>query len=227
MALVLDDRVKETSTTTGTGPLDLDGAVSGFQTFVAGIADTNTTFYAIVNRSAAEWETGIGTIADASPDTLTRTSVIASSNSDSAVDLSAGTKDVFCTLLASKAVSMGDDRTVDRINLKDYGEVTNALGDLAGGTDDIDLTAGNVVTATVSTGTQTFTFSNPTASDEGCSFTLILTNGGSQTVNWPASVAWAGGDAPSLSPSGVDLLVFMTVDGGTIWHGMVASTDSS
>ena len=100
MALVLDDRVKETSTTTGTGALDLDGAVSGFQTFVAGIADTNTTFYAIVNRSAAEWETGIGTIADASPDTLTRTSVIASSNSDSAVDLSAGTKVVFCTLLA-------------------------------------------------------------------------------------------------------------------------------
>jgi hypothetical protein len=121
----------------------------------------------------------------------------------------------------------GQDNTISAVNLKDYGEITNALGDLAGGTDDIDLTAGNVVTATVSTSTETFTFSNPTASDEGCSFTLILTNGGSQTVNWPASVDWAGGSAPSLTASGVDVLVFMTVDGGTIWHGMVASADSS
>ena len=102
MALVLDDRVKETSTTTSTGTLDLSGAVSGFQTFVAGIGDGNTTYYAIVNRDAAEWETGLGTITDSSTDTLARTTVIASSNSDSAVDFSAGTKDVFTTLPASK-----------------------------------------------------------------------------------------------------------------------------
>ena len=121
----------------------------------------------------------------------------------------------------------GQDNIVSEINLKDYGEITNALGDLAGGTDDIALTVGNVVTATVSTGTQTFTFSNPTASDEGCSFTLILTDGGSQTINWPASVDWAGGSAPSLTASGVDILVFLTTDAGTIWHGMAASLDSS
>ena len=104
MALVLDDRVKETSTTTGTGTLNLSGAVSGFQTFVAGIGDGNTTYYAIVNRDEAEWETGLGTVTDSSTDTLARTTVIASSNSDSAVDFSAGTKDVFTTLPASKAV---------------------------------------------------------------------------------------------------------------------------
>ena len=103
MALVLDDRVKETSTTTGTGTLNLSGAVSGFQTFVAGVGDGNTTYYAIVNRDAAEWETGLGTVTDATTDTLARTTVIASSNSDSAVDFSAGTKDVFTTLPASKA----------------------------------------------------------------------------------------------------------------------------
>ena len=102
MALVIDDRVKETSTTTGTGTLNLSGAVSGFQTFVAGVGDGNTTYYAIVNRDADEWETGLGTVADASTDTLARTTVIASSNSDSAVDFSAGTKDVFTTLPASK-----------------------------------------------------------------------------------------------------------------------------
>ena len=102
MALVLDDRVKETSTTTGTGTLNLSGAVSGFQTFVAGVGDGNTTYYAIVNRDESEWETGVGTVTDATTDTLARTTVIASSNSDSAVDFSAGTKDVFVTLPASK-----------------------------------------------------------------------------------------------------------------------------
>jgi len=102
MALALDDRVKETSTTTGTGTLDLSGAVSGFQTFVAGVGDGNTTYYAIVNRDEAEWETGLGTVTDASTDTLARTTVLASSNSDSAVTFSAGTKDVFVTLPASK-----------------------------------------------------------------------------------------------------------------------------
>ena len=104
MALVLDDRVKATSTTTGTGTLNLSGAVSGFQTFVAGVGNGNTTYYAIVNRDESEWETGVGTVTDASTDTLARTTVIASSNSDSAVDFSAGTKDVFTTLPASKAV---------------------------------------------------------------------------------------------------------------------------
>ena len=104
MALVLDDRVKETSPTTGTRTLNLSGAVSGFQTFVAGVGNGNTTYYAIVNRDESEWETGVGTVTDASTDTLARTTVIASSNSDSAVDFSAGTKDVFTTLPASKAV---------------------------------------------------------------------------------------------------------------------------
>jgi len=104
MALVLDDRVRETSSTTGTGTLNLGGAVGGFQTFVAGVGDGNTTYYAIVHRTEAEWELGVGTVTDASTDTLARTTVISSSNSDSAVSFSAGTKDVFVTQPASKAV---------------------------------------------------------------------------------------------------------------------------
>ena len=106
MALKLNDRVKETSTTTGTGTLNLSGAVTAFETFVAGIGDGNTTYYAIVNRDEDEWEVGLGTVTDASTDTLARTTVISSSNSDSAVDFSAGTKDVFCTLPASKIASL-------------------------------------------------------------------------------------------------------------------------
>ena len=104
MALVINDRVKETSTTTGTGTLNLAGAQTGFDTFVAGVGNSNTTYYAIYNQGTSEWEVGIGTVTDATPDTLSRDTVISSSNSDSAVTFSAGTKDVFCTLPASKAV---------------------------------------------------------------------------------------------------------------------------
>ena len=104
MAFILNDRVKETTTTTGTGTVNLAGAETGFESFVAGIGNSNTTYYAIVHQSLDEFEVGLGTITDASPDTLARTTVISSSNSDSAVNFSAGTKDVFCTLPASKAV---------------------------------------------------------------------------------------------------------------------------
>ena len=104
MALVLNDRVKETTTTTGTGTINLAGAETGFETFVQGIGNSNTTYYAIVHTSANEFEVGLGTVTDASPDTLSRTTIISSTISDSAVDFSAGSKNVFCSLPASKAV---------------------------------------------------------------------------------------------------------------------------
>ena len=119
------------------------------------------------------------------------------------------------------------DNTLRRANLLDYAEVTNAIGSIGGGTQDIDLTLGNTVTGTVDTSATTFTFSNPTATDECCSFTLFLTNGGSQTITWPASVDWPAATAPTLTEAGLDILVFTTVDGGTVWHGMVASTGSA
>ena len=103
MALVINDRVKETTTTTGTGAVAFGGAVTGFETFAAGIGNSNTTYYAIVHQTAAEFEVGLGTLDGDSSD-LTRTTVISSSNSDSAVDFAAGTKDVFCTMPASKLV---------------------------------------------------------------------------------------------------------------------------
>ena len=112
MAFAVADRVRETTTTTGTGTLDLAGAVSGFRTFVSGIGDGNVTYYAIVHRTAAEFEIGIGTVTDASTDTLSRTTILSSSNSNSAVSFSAGTKDVFCTQPASKAVFEDDNADV-------------------------------------------------------------------------------------------------------------------
>lgn len=97
MALVFNDRVKETSTTTGTGTLDLGGAFQDLQTFVAGIGNSNETYYNIVLPQTGEFEVGRGVVTDASPDTLSRLEVFTSSNNGNLVDFSAGTKTVFCT----------------------------------------------------------------------------------------------------------------------------------
>jgi len=103
MALILADRVRETSTTTGTGTLTLDGAVTSYQSFSA-VGNANTTYYTIVNQNAAEWEVGIGTYT-ASGTTLSRDTVLSSSNSGSLVNFSAGTKDVWGDYPAGKAVT--------------------------------------------------------------------------------------------------------------------------
>ena len=105
MALIINDRVKETSTTTGTGTFSLAGATTGFETFVSGVGTGNTTYYSIVLDGTNEFEVGVGTVTDASPDTLSRDTVISSSNSDNKVDFSSGSKTVFCTLPASRAMS--------------------------------------------------------------------------------------------------------------------------
>lgn len=99
MALIVKDRVRENSSTTGTGTLTLSGAVSGFQTFSSAIGNTNTTYYAIVNNT--EWEVGLGTVGAG---TLSRDTVLESTNAGSLVNFSAGTKDVFCTYPAEQSV---------------------------------------------------------------------------------------------------------------------------
>ena len=105
MALVINDRVRETSTTSGTGTLNLAGIVTGFQTFVAGIGNSNTTYYAIFEEGTNLFETGIGTVTDATPDTLARDTVLSnSSGNTSKITFSGGTLSVFCTMPASKTV---------------------------------------------------------------------------------------------------------------------------
>ena len=125
----------------------------------------------------------------------------------------------------SGIVNHADYGTV-RPYFKDIAETVNAIGGTGGSTQDIDITVGNVVSATVDTSANTFTFSGPSATGRSCSFTLILTNGGSQTVNWPSEVDWAGGTEPTLTSSGIDILTFTTVDGGTIWYGFAAAIDT-
>jgi hypothetical protein len=124
---------------------------------------------------------------------------------------------------------VGADQIISAPVLKDVGEtcVANAT---SGSTDTIDLTDGNVHNVTL-TANCTFTFSNPPASGTSGSFTLFLNQDGtgSRTATWPGSVKWAGGTAPTLTTtaSRTDILVFTTIDGGTIWYGAVSGQDFS
>ena len=99
MPLVNADRVKETTTTTGTGTYSLDGAVAGFRTFVAGVGNGNQCHYVCTDNT--QWEIGIGTVAAGTPDTLARTVILASSNAGAAVNWGAGSKDIFCAMVAA------------------------------------------------------------------------------------------------------------------------------
>ncbi len=111
------------------------------------------------------------------------------------------------------------DQIIQRPVMKDYGETKVAMAAHA-----VDLSLGNVQTYTLS-GNQTLTFTNPPATGTAGSFTLIVTNGASATLTWPTSVDWAGGTAPTLTASGIDILTFTTIDGGTIWYGFLAGAD--
>jgi hypothetical protein len=105
MAFVLADRVRETTTTTGTGTVTLLGAATGFQSFTA-IGNGNNTYYTIAGQGTNEWEVGIGTYTS-SGTTLSRDTVLSSSNSDALVNFSSGTKDVFVTQPAERTVYVG------------------------------------------------------------------------------------------------------------------------
>ena len=116
MALVLADRVRETTTTTGTGSVTLGGAYTGFQTFLAGVANNNSTYYTIANVITGEWEVGIGTYTTAG-NLLSRTTVLASSNSGSLVNFAAGSKDVFVTQPAERAVYIDSAGTTVNVGI--------------------------------------------------------------------------------------------------------------
>lgn len=95
MATKLADRVKETSTTTGTGTYSLAGAVTGFQAFSDAFVTTDVVYYCA--EDGANWEIGEGTLTTGTPWTLARTTILASSNADAAVNWAAGTRKIFCT----------------------------------------------------------------------------------------------------------------------------------
>lgn len=148
MAFVLADRVRETTTTTGTGTVTLAGAVLGFQSFSA-IGNGNTTYYTIAGVGTSEWEVGIGTYTS-SGTTLSRTTVLASSNSGSLVNFSAGTKDVFCDYPAGRAVIGGQGYVENTYTITSSSTVTDGSNAISVG----PLTISSGVSVTVPSGSR-------------------------------------------------------------------------
>ena len=145
MALVVKDRVRETTTTTGTGTITLGGAATGFQSFSV-IGDSNTTFYTIQLSNTNEWEVGVGTYT-LSGTTLSRDTILESSNGGSAVNFSAGTKDVFVTYPAEKAIYQGNLPTKMVVTKRD---TTTADVALANGFLPVLNRSGSTINVTVS-----------------------------------------------------------------------------
>lgn len=145
-----------------------------------------------------------------------------------AAEANTGTSDGNVPVYASGAINMAD-KVLQRPKLLDVGETKQTVA--AASTTDIDLEFGNVCELTQNTNITTFTFSKPPASGTFGSLTIIRVkdaSGTTRSIVWPTSVDWPGGTAPTLTQTtgAVDIFVFFTIDGGTRWHGAMASGDS-
>ena len=197
MALILADRVKETTTTTGTGTVTLAGAVTGYQSFTA-IGDGNTTYYTIASQSNSEWEVGIGTYTS-SGTTLSRTTVLSSSNAGSLVNFSSGTKDVFVTYPAEKSVNVNvtgntllnqsTDQGTGVLQVTGQstfnGAVTDKSLNLQGG-NNLVLNSATLVTQNITVTANTYTLSmtgTGTITLSGTSSGTLVGTGASQVVS--------------------------------------------
>ena len=172
MALTLTDRAKETTTTTGTGAVTLLGAATGFQSF-ATVGNANTTYYCIAGQSGSEWEVGIGTYT-LSGTTLSRTTVLSSSNAGLLVNFSAGTKDVFVTYPSGKSVNLDASGNATAFGTPVAFVGTNITGTAAG------LTAGTVTTNANLTGGVT-SVGNATTVVTNANLTGVITSSGNAT----------------------------------------------
>ena len=143
MALKIADRVRETTTTEGTGTISLGGAVGNFETFSANLSNSDTTYYAIVDSTNNTFEVGLGTYTS-SGNTLARTTVIASSNSNSAVNFGAATKDVFITTPASKMAFLNASGSLISSGGTSLMEVSSDSTPQLGG--NLDLNGNDIVT---------------------------------------------------------------------------------
>ena len=141
MALKIADRVRETTTTAGTGTVTLLGAVTNFERFSANLSDSDTTYYAIVDNTNGDFEVGLGTY---SSNTLARTTPISSSNSNSAVNFGVGTKDVFITTPASKMAFLNASGSLISSGGTSLMEVANDTSPQLGG--NLDVNGNDIVT---------------------------------------------------------------------------------
>jgi len=186
MALVIKDRVKETTTTTGTGTLTLAGAAGGFQAFSA-IGDGNTTYYAITDQATGDWEVGIGTYT-ASGTTLSRDTILASSNAGSAVNLSAGIKNAFATYPAGKAAFFDDIPTNNN-------QLTNGAGYITGNqtitlSGDVSGSGTTSISVTVADDSHTHDTRYYTETEIGNFFSGLTAITGYSKTNWDTAYTW-------------------------------------
>lgn len=191
MALVLKDRVKEQSTTTGTGSFTLSGAYDGFQTFATAIASGSTVYYCIHNTSigvGGEWEVGIGTFT--APSTLSRDTVLESSTGGTAVSFSAGTKEVFVTYPAEKSVNLDASGNVTPLGTVASGTWQGTvIGSTYGGTGVNN--GGRTLTVSTNSGSLSFTNASTTltVANNG---SVSGTNTGDQTITLTGDVTGSG-----------------------------------
>jgi hypothetical protein len=217
MPLVLKDRVKETTTTTGTGTYTLAGASTGFQSFSV-IGNGNTTYYTVTDNT--NWEVGIGTYTS-SGTTLSRDTILASSNAGGAVNWSVGSKDVFVTYPAERAVATDFSQTLSNktiTNLIFDGDYTEEVFTITDGASvDLDPSNGTVQLWTLGASR------SPTATGfaAGQSMTLMVNDGSAYTITWP-SVTWVGGSAPALATSGYTVIELWKVS-TTLYGALVGS----
>lgn len=191
MTFIIADRVKETTTSVGTSDITLAGAMTGFKTFASRCAVGDTLYYAIqgvdgTGTPTAEWECGLGTYSSAN--TLTRTTVTASSNADTAVNFSAGTKQVYITMPAVQVAWVRDRLTADRTYYvrTDGNDSNTGLANTSGGAfltiqKAIDAVAGidtNIYTATIQVADGTYTGANTLKRVVGAGAVVIQGNAG-------------------------------------------------
>ena len=142
LPIVSADRVKETSTTTGTGIITLLGTTTGYQTFASAIGVGNSTYYAIVHQTLSEWEVGVGTIVGG-PDRISRIQILAGTNGTSPVNFSAGTTDAFCTYPASRSISYNPDGTLTLSGIISLTGNINSVGSISASNGNVSAISGN------------------------------------------------------------------------------------
>ena len=195
MALIIADRVKETSSTNGASNITLSGAVTGFQSFSSAIGIGNTCYYVIENPNAGEWEVGIGTISDAT--TLIRTTILKSSNSNSVVTFTSGTKNVFVSFPADQIADLATLDGIESLTNKTLSTNTTWNGNV--------ITGQYGGTGVANTGKTITIGGNLTTSG---AFTTTIESTANTSVTLPTT-----GTLATLA--GTETLTNKTIDGGT------------
>lgn len=231
--VTLADRVKETTSTTGTGTYQLSGAASGFRTFVTGIGSGNRTLYTA--SLGTSWEVGIGTVTSGAPATISRDSILASSNSNNPVNWGAGTKDIFCDIAATLANQIwAKPSAFPACFIEQRGPTTPSVASF--------LDFGSIASTAriIHVGWQGVQFSNPTGLNM-----RLGDSGGIETTGYTSTVGeiLVGGSvvtaalfsdvfalSPAISGSGANPhqghAVLMSISGGLSWSYSSNSTTS-